>query len=318
MFRNQWDNESMTKQTLAVIGFLAVAVTLCGEARAQQPPADTASKPAATAKPAAVAKGATSGQGTAATPKTGQAAGAKRPATAAVPLKTQKEKASYAIGEKIGLGLKKDEVDVDAASLSRGLRDALAGNKPMLTDEEAQAALTAMAAELRGKQELKLEALSAPQKKAGAEYLAANQGKEGVVTLPSGLQYKILKEGTGPKPTATDKVVCNYRGTLIDGTEFDSSYKRNEPVTFPVNQVIKGWTEALQLMPVGSKWQLFLPSDLAYGNQGAGKEIAPGSTLIFEVELLSIAPKPEMPKPEAPKTEAPKSEDKPQAKPDSK
>ena len=308
----------MTKQTLAVIGFLAVAVNLCGEARAQQPPADTASKPAATAKPAAVAKGATSGQGTAATPKTGQAAGAKRPATAAFPLKTQKEKASYAIGEKIGLGLKKDEVDVDAASLSRGLRDALAGNKPMLTDEEAQAALTAMAAELRAKQELKLEALSAPQKKAGAEYLAANQGKEGVVTLPSGLQYKILKEGTGPKPTATDKVVCNYRGTLIDGTEFDSSYKRNEPVTFPVNQVIKGWTEALQLMPVGSKWQLFLPSDLAYGNQGAGKEIAPGSTLIFEVELLSIAPKPEMPKPEAPKTETPKPEDKPQAKPDSK
>jgi FKBP-type peptidyl-prolyl cis-trans isomerase FklB len=321
----QWDNQFMTKQTLAVIGFLAVGVISCGAARAQQAPADAQPKPAATAKPATSAKSATSGQGAAAstTPKTGQAAGAKRPLTAPVPLKTQKEKASYAIGEKIGLGLKKDGVDVDTASLSRGLRDALAGSKPALTDEEAQAALTAMAAELRAKQELKLEAMSAPQKKAGAEYLAANKAKEGVVTLPSGLQYKILKEGTGPKPTAADQVVCNYRGTLIDGTEFDSSYKRNEPVTFPVNQVIKGWTEALQLMPVGSKWQIFLPSDLAYGNQGAGKEIAPGSTLIFEVELLSIAPKPEAPKTETPKTEpkvdAPKPESpKPEAKPETK
>jgi FKBP-type peptidyl-prolyl cis-trans isomerase FklB len=109
-----------------------------------------------------------------------------------------------------------------------------------------------------------------------------------VVTTPSGLQYKILKEGTGPKPTAADKVVCNYRGTLINGTEFDSSYKRGQPATFPVGQVIKGWTEALQLMPVGSKWQLFIPPDLAYGERGAGNDIGPDSTLIFEVELLSI------------------------------
>ncbi len=112
-----------------------------------------------------------------------------------------------------------------------------------------------------------------------------------MVTLPSGLQYKILTAGTGPKPTATDSVVCNYRGTLIDGTEFDSSYKRGQPATFPVNGVIKGWTEALQLMPVGSKWQLFVPPDLAYGARGAGSEIGPNSTLIFEVELQSIKPK---------------------------
>jgi len=127
-----------------------------------------------------------------------------------------------------------------------------------------------------------------PNKKAGDAFLAANKTKEGVVTLPSGLQYKILKEGTGPKPTPADSVVCNYRGTLIDGKEFDSSYKRGQPATFPVGQVIKGWTEALQLMSVGSKWQLFVPENLAYGDRGAGPDIGPGATLIFEVELISI------------------------------
>ena len=125
-------------------------------------------------------------------------------------------------------------------------------------------------------------------KKESAEFLTANKTKEGIVTLPSGLQYKILTEGTGPKPAATDTVVCNYRGTLISGAEFDSSYKRGQPASFPVNGVIKGWTEALQLMPVGSKWQLFVPSELGYGDRGAGADIGPGATLIFEVELLSI------------------------------
>src|SRR6202023_2964907 len=128
-------------------------------------------------------------------------------------------------------------------------------------------------------------------KKESVEFLAANKAKDGVVTLPSGLQYKILTAGTGPKPTASDTVVCNYRGTLISGTEFDSSYKRGQPASFPVNGVIKGWTEALQLMPVGSKWQLFVPSDLGYGDRGAGADIGPGATLIFEVELLSIQDK---------------------------
>ena len=131
----------------------------------------------------------------------------------------------------------------------------------------------------------------AANSKEGTAFLAANKSKEGVVTLPSGLQYKILKAGTGPKPTASDTVVCNYSGTLISGKEFDSSYKRGQPATFPVSGVIKGWTEALQLMPVGSKWQLFIPSDLAYGERGAGGDIGPDSTLIFEVELLSIQDK---------------------------
>ena len=128
-------------------------------------------------------------------------------------------------------------------------------------------------------------------KKEGEAFLASNKAKAGVVALPSGLQYKIIKEGAGPKPTAADSVVCNYRGTLLDNTEFDSSYKRGEPATFPVGQVIKGWTEALQLMPVGSKWQLFVPSELAYGEHGAGADIGPNATLVFEVELLSIAGK---------------------------
>jgi FKBP-type peptidyl-prolyl cis-trans isomerase len=137
----------------------------------------------------------------------------------------------------------------------------------------------------------KMQKVADKNKTEGAAFLAANKSKPGVVTLPSGLQYKILKEGTGPKPTASDTVACNYRGTLINGTEFDSSYKTGQPATFPVSGVIKGWTEALQLMPVGSKWQLFIPSDLAYGNRGAGADIGPDTTLIFEVELLSIQDK---------------------------
>ena len=133
-----------------------------------------------------------------------------------------------------------------------------------------------------------MQQLGETNKKAGEEFLAANKTKDGVVTLPSGLQYKILTAGTGPKPTLSDSVVCNYKGTLLDNTEFDSSYKRGQPATFPVGGVIKGWTEALQLMPVGSKCQLFIPPDLAYGPRGSGPTIGPSSTLIFEVELISI------------------------------
>ncbi len=145
--------------------------------------------------------------------------------------------------------------------------------------------------EVRKQQQEKMQEAGAANKTEGEAFLAANKSKDGVVTLPSGLQYKILTAGTGPKPTASDSVVCNYRGTLINGTEFDSSYKRGQPATFGVGQVIKGWTEALQLMPVGSKWQLFIPSSLAYGERGAGAEIGPNATLIFEVELLSIQDK---------------------------
>ena len=170
----------------------------------------------------------------------------------------------------------------------RGLKDALAGGKTALTEDQARATLMEVQTEMRKKQQEQMQVAGEASKKEGEAFLAANKSKEGVVTLPSGLQYKILTQGTGPKPTASDSVVCNYRGTLINGTEFDSSYKRGEPATFPVSGVIKGWTEALQLMPVGSKWQLFVPSDLAYGERSPAPEIGPNSTLIFEVELLSI------------------------------
>ena len=216
-----------------------------------------------------------------------------RPATAAksstvLSLKTQKDKFSYALGMNLGKNLHQQAVAIDPNILARGLKDALTGGKTLLTDDEARAALTAAQAEVRAKQQEKMQQAGAENKKEGETFLAANKAKDGVVTLPSGLQYKILTAGTGPKPTASDTVVCNYRGTLINGTEFDSSYKRGQPATFPVGGVIKGWTEALQLMPVGSKWQLFIPADLAYGDRGAGADIGPGATLIFEVELLSI------------------------------
>jgi FKBP-type peptidyl-prolyl cis-trans isomerase len=202
--------------------------------------------------------------------------------------------------------------------LYRALKDAYVGNNLLLTDEEAKAALTALQAEVRAKEDAKLKAAAVENKKTGEAFLAANKTKEGVVTLPSGLQYKIIKEGTGPKPTAEDTVLCHYRGTLVDNTEFDSSYKRGEPLKIPVGGVIKGWTEAIQLMPVGSKWQLYIPSDLAYGERGApGSPIGPNSALVFDVELISIEPKAapkEQPK-EAPK-DTPKEQPKqPQAPP---
>jgi FKBP-type peptidyl-prolyl cis-trans isomerase FklB len=210
-------------------------------------------------------------------------------------LKTPKDKASYAIGMNIGKSMHKDSVDIDLSILMRGIKDSLAGGKTLLTDDEAKAALVALQADMVKKMQAK-----------GENFLSENKTKEGVVTLPSGLQYKILTEGTGPKPTAADTVVCNYKGTLIDSTEFDSSVKHGGPATFPVNRVIKGWTEALQLMPVGSKWQLFIPSELGYGapgNPGAG--IAPYSALIFEIELLSIQPKAEVQTPKPPPTPTP-------------
>jgi FKBP-type peptidyl-prolyl cis-trans isomerase len=209
-----------------------------------------------------------------------------------VTLNTQKDKASYAIGMNMGQGLRKNSVDVDPNIIVRGFKDALAGGKTLLTDDEAKAALMALQTDLREKQQAKMQALGETNKKDGEVFLTENKTKDGVVTLPSGLQYKILKEGTGPKPTASDSVVCDYKGTLLDNTEFDSSYKRHQAATFPVSGVIKGWTEALQLMPVGSKWQLFIPSDLAYGPRGGpGGAIGPNATLVFEVELLSIQPK---------------------------
>lgn len=274
----------MTKILLTAFTFLAATTLLAGDTLAQQTPATTA--PSTNAPAASKAPAAKSAQ----TPATKSTTPAAKTATPMV-LKTQKEKASYAVGMNIGKTMKKDGVDMDPAALARGIKDTLAGTKPLLTDEEASAAIAALSADLRKREEEKTELAAATNKKAGEAFLAANKAKDGVVALPSGLQYKIIKEGTGPKPTAADTVVCNYRGTLIDGTEFDNSYKRGQPATFPVGQVIRGWTEAVQLMPVGSKWQIFIPSDLAYGAKPTGP-IPPSSTLVFDVELLSIQPKP--------------------------
>jgi FKBP-type peptidyl-prolyl cis-trans isomerase FklB len=260
---------------------------ILGIVQAQQtpPPSTPQTSPATTAKPPAAKPGSTV---------------AKKPAVLTLTLKTQKDKASYAIGLNIGKSMHKDSVDVDTSILLRGLKDGLAGSKPLLTDDEARTAMTTLQTEMRKKQEEKMLVQGEANKKEGEVFLADNKTKDGVVTLPSGLQYKILKAGTGPKPVATDTVVCNYKGTLLDNTEFDSSYKRGQPATFPVSGVIKGWTEALQLMPVGSKWQLFIPSELAYGARGGpGGGIGPNATLVFEVELMSVQPKAEaqVPKP---------------------
>ena len=205
-----------------------------------------------------------------------------------VSLKTQMEKVSYAIGVDIAKNFKQQGIEINVDSLTKGMRDGLAGGKLLMTDEELVATLTSYQAELNKKRAEAMKAAAEENQKAGQAFLEENKKKEGVVTLPSGLQYKILQAGNGPKPKPGDTVECNYRGTLINGKEFDSSYKRGQPASFPVTGVIRGWTEALQLMPVGSKWQLFIPAQLAYGMRGAGPDIGPNSTLIFEIELLSI------------------------------
>lgn len=217
-----------------------------------------------------------------------------KPGAAAAPvLKTNRDKASYAFGANLAKNLKQQNIDLDPALLARGFKDASGTGKPALTEQEAQAALMAYAEEIRKK-------IETTNQKEGEAFLAANKAKPGVVTLPSGLEYRVITAGNGPKPSAQDTVACNYRGTLVNGKEFDSSVKHGGPVDIPVGGVIKGWTEALQLMPVGSKWALYIPSQLAYGEREAGP-IGPGSTLIFEVELVSIKEKPkETPKPEAP------------------
>jgi FKBP-type peptidyl-prolyl cis-trans isomerase FklB len=272
---------------------LLAGTMLLGQALGQQTPA--ASTPPASSQSSGSASQTSSGQSSTAAKKPASTAAAKKPAAAPLVLKTQKEKTSYAVGVNIGNGLKRQELPVDPAILARGIRDAMNGAKLALTDDEMKAVLTQLQGEMRAKQQEMMAKQQAEAKEKGAvnrkeadAFLAANKSKEGVVTLPSGLQYKILKEGNGPKPTTSDKVTCDYRGTLLNGTEFDSSYKRGHPETFPVTGVIKGWTEALQLMPVGSKWQLWIPADLAYGDNPRGGGIEPGDMLIFEVELVSI------------------------------
>ena len=198
----------------------------------------------------------------------------------AVLLKTELDKVSYVIGTQIGRNFKTQGVEINIESLTWGLKDAMAGKKLALSQEESQQILSSFEQRMRGK-------LGARNLAEAEAFLKANKAKEGVKVLPSGLQYKVIKEGTGKSPTATDKVKVNYRGTLINGTEFDSSYKRNEPAEFVVNRVIKGWTEALLLMKEGSKWELYIPPNLAYGEQGR-PSIPPNSALIFEVELLEV------------------------------
>ena len=206
----------------------------------------------------------------------------------AAALKTEKDKLSYAMGMDLGNQLKTRSVDIDSAVFGQGLKDALSGSKTLLTEEEARAVITELQKVMVVKQaERRKRSLRDKNKAEGEAFLAANKAKEGVVALPSGLQYKVLTTGTGKKPTLNDTVVCQYRGTLINGKEFDSSYKRGNPATFPVKGVIKGWTEVLQLMPVGSKWQVFIPSTLAYGEAG-GRDIGPNATLTFEIELVAI------------------------------
>jgi FKBP-type peptidyl-prolyl cis-trans isomerase len=213
-------------------------------------------------------------------------AGAQEPQ----PLQSQKEKISYAIGIDVARSYQSRKLDIDIELVIKAIRDVYSGGKPLLSDEEVRTTLTAYQKELMDKQAEAAKIAADKNKKEGEAFLAENKTKEGVVTTASGLQYKILKAGDGPKPTDESTVEVNYRGTLIDGTEFDSSYKTGKPIVFPVGKVISGWKEAIKLMPVGSKWQLFIPAELAYGARGAGRSIGPNATLIFEVELLSIKP----------------------------
>lgn len=203
-------------------------------------------------------------------------------------LKDQKEKVSYSIGLNIGNDFKTQGVDVDTNILLKGMTDALSGAQPMLTEEQIQETLTQLQKDMVAKQETMAKEAAEKNKAAGAAFLAENGKKEGVTTLPSGLQYKVIEEGAGATPTLESTVTVHYKGTLVDGKEFDSSYSRNEPATFPVGGVIPGWTEAMQLMKEGAKWQIVIPSELAYGERGAGPVIGPNSTLVFEVELIKV------------------------------
>ena len=266
----------MQKSFIAVLILLAAGAVSTEQTLAQQTPA------------AGSQQSSTTSQTKPATAKPAQTAPAKKPAAAAPTLTTDRDKESYALGMNIAKGLKAQPIDVDTNLMLRGIKDTLSGAKPLLSDQDAAAELAKLQTDVRQKQEAERKELADKNLKEGQAFLAANKTKEGVVTLPSGLQYKILTEGTGPKPTANDTVVCQYRGTLVDGTEFDSSAKHGGPATFPVGRIIKGWTEALQLMPVGSKWQLVIPPDLAYADRGAGNVIGPNAVLIFEIELLSI------------------------------
>jgi FKBP-type peptidyl-prolyl cis-trans isomerase len=251
------------------ITFLALGLFACG-AYAQQTPAKANAAPA---KPQA------SGV---------QAPASKAPAANSSELKTDKDRTSYAIGMEMGKGVKAQGFDVDADILIRGFRDAVGDKPSLISDEELRDIMTKLQTEVRQKQQAAQQAAADENKAKGEAFLAENAKKEGVVSLPDGLQYKVVSAGSGKKPAETDTVMCNYKGTFIDGTEFDGSEKMGKPAQFQVKGVIPGFKEALTLMPVGSKWQVYIPSNLAYGERGAGNVIAPNSTLVFDIELVSI------------------------------
>jgi len=203
-------------------------------------------------------------------------------------LESEENKVSYIIGFQIGSNLRQDSLTIDQKVFLAGLNQGLDGGESLISQEEATQVMTSLQANMQEKAAAKQKEDLEKNAGEGEKFLAENAKKEGVVVLESGLQYKVIEEGSGESPKATDTVVTNYRGTLIDGTEFDSSYKRGEPAKFPVNRVIQGWTEALQLMKPGAKWELYVPSDLAYGASGAGGMIGPNATLIFEIELIGL------------------------------
>ena len=203
-------------------------------------------------------------------------------------LKDQKEKISYSLGMNIGTSLKMQGAEVDVDLIARGIKDTLSSNQMLLTQQEAQEVMRAWQMDMRNKRMEQMKVQGEKNKKEGEVFLAENAKKPGVKVLPSGLQYKVVTEGSGKVPTTNDAVKAHYKGTLIDGTEFDSSYTRGQPFTTPVTRVIPGWTEALTKMKVGDKWQLFIPSNLAYGERGMPPKIAPNAVLIFEMELLGI------------------------------
>jgi FKBP-type peptidyl-prolyl cis-trans isomerase FklB len=206
-------------------------------------------------------------------------------------LETQQQKESYSIGYQVGLSIKKDNVEVDFDKLARGLQDAITDQKPLLSAEEMRDLIVALREKAREEQKQKILEISARNAEESKKFLTENRDKDGIKTTESGLQYRILQEGDGVTPKEDDTVTVHYRGTFIDGEEFDSSYARDKPQTFQANGVIKGWTEALQMMKVGSKWKIFVPPSLAYGRGGAGQMIPPNKLLIFEIELLSVEKK---------------------------
>ena len=205
-----------------------------------------------------------------------------------IELKDDKAKESYSVGYQFGQNLKKMHADLDAEVLSKGIEDAISGKESLLSEEEMGSSLSNLRQKSMAAVQQELKEQAEKNLVEGEKFLTENKTKEGVKTTASGLQYKVIEKGEGPSPKVGDTVTVNYRGTLVDGTEFDSSYARGEPATFPLTGVIPGWTEALQMMKKGSKWELYIPPDLAYGERGAGNRIPPNSTLIFQVELISF------------------------------